>query len=357
MLATLQGVRRAGFSVRVVAPPEGPLPSEIRRRGTRILPVSFCDSSGDRLPQAELRDNLDHLLTAHRPDLVHANSLAMARLAGPVAARLGIPSVGHLRDIVRLSAQAVADVNCNTRLLAVSEATRRYHVAAGLDRDKTFVLYNGVDLDEFQPRPATGYLHAELHLPPRVPLIATVGQISLRKGLDVVAKAAVLLSTKHPTANYLVVGQRWSEKPETRKLESDLRDTAVTALSDRMHFLGFRDDVPRLLNELTLLVHAAREEPLGRVLLEAAASGVPVVAAHVGGTPEIFPPGSRSARLVPPDDAHSLAFAVEELLCDARQRAAIAAAARRQSEQFFDARKSAVALVRHYRDVLGAKTA
>jgi glycosyltransferase involved in cell wall biosynthesis len=343
--------------VRVIAPPEGPLPDEVRRRGTEILPLSFCRSSGNRLPQAELRDNLKHLLTAHRPDLVHANSLAMGRLAGPVAARLGIPSIGHLRDIVKLSAQAVADLNCNTRLLAVSDATRRYHVSAGLDRNKTFVLYNGVDLDEFQPRPATGYLHAELDLPLRVPLLATVGQISLRKGLDVVAKAAVLLSTKHPTANYLIVGQRWSEKPETRKLESELRDTATRALSNRMHFLGFRDDVPRLLNELTLLVHAAREEPLGRVLLEAAASGVPVVAAHVGGTPEIFPPDSRSARLVPPDDADSLAFAVDEFLCDARQRAALGAAARRRSEQFFDARHAAAALVGHYREVLGSKTA
>ena len=73
----------------------------------------------------------------------------MSRLVGPVTAELGIPSMGHIRDIVSLSAKAMADVNCNTRLLAVSHATRDYHVAAGLDADKAFVLYNGVDLQRF----------------------------------------------------------------------------------------------------------------------------------------------------------------------------------------------------------------
>ena len=69
-----------------------------------------------------------------------------------------------------------------------------------------------------------------------------------------------------------------------------------------------------LLNELTLLGHAARQEPLGRVLLEAAAAGVAVVATDVGGTREIFPTEADAARLVPPDDAATLAAAMLELL-------------------------------------------
>ena len=68
-------------------------------------------------------------------------------------------------------------------------------------------------------------------------------------------------------------------------------------------------------------MHPARQEPLGRVLLEAAAAGVAVVATDVGGTPEIFPPDSESARLVPPDDAAALAAAMLELLDDEALRA------------------------------------
>ena len=59
----------------------------------------------------------------------------------------------------------MADLNCHARLLAVSEATRRFHVAAGLDGQKARVVYNGVDLARFRPRPGTGWLHEELGFP------------------------------------------------------------------------------------------------------------------------------------------------------------------------------------------------
>jgi len=113
-----------------------------------------------------------------------------------------------------------------------------------------------------------------------------------------------------------------------------------------------RDDVDRLLEELTLLVHPARQEPLGRVLLEAAACGVAVVATDVGGTREIFPEGAGAARLVPPDDPAAMAAAMEEVLRDAQLRSLMGAAARRRAEEACAIRQSVSGLVRHYRAVL-----
>ena len=114
---------------------------------------------------------------------------------------------------------------------------------------------------------------------------------------------------------FVVVGQRFSEKDEAIQFQRALERTASSPqLSGRFHFLGARTDVDRLLNELTLLVHAARQEPLGRVLLEAAAAGTAVVATRVGGTAEIFPGEPSAAWLVPPRDADSLAHAVGRLL-------------------------------------------
>ena len=90
--------------------------------------------------------------------------------------------------------------------------------------------------------------------------------------------------------HWLIVGERTSNKDESRNFESGLRSTAAQPpLAGRVHFLGSIADVPRLMTECVLLVHAARQEPLGRVLLEAAASGLAVVATDVGGTREIFP--------------------------------------------------------------------
>src|SRR6185369_11888616 len=97
--------------------------------------------------------------------------LAMGRLSGPVATEMQLPSIAHLRDIVGLSARAIADLDQHRRLLAVSQATRDYHVARGLTANKTFVAYNGVDLLRFQPRQPTGWLHRELNLPPEAILL------------------------------------------------------------------------------------------------------------------------------------------------------------------------------------------
>ena len=352
MLATLDGVRRAGMDVAVIAPPEGPLAKTLAATGVEVLPFLFRDSTGNRFPQDRLRAELAQLLGRRRPDLLHANSLAMGRLSGPVAADLKLPSIAHLRDIIGLSAQAVADLNRHTRLLAVSEATRAFHVAQGLAAEKTHVLYNGVDLDRFQPRSKSGYLHRELGLAPEADLVGTIGQICLRKGQDVLVHAAAILAEKLPNVHFVIVGERWSDKPESRQFEQALRDAATGKLAGRLHLLGFRHDVDRVLNELCLLVHPARQEPLGRVLLEAAASGVPVVATDVGGTREIFPPDGEAARLVPSDDPGAMAAAVLELMGDEGLRARLGAAARRRTETTFDAERATAGLVEHYQQVI-----
>jgi glycosyltransferase involved in cell wall biosynthesis len=357
MLATLEGVRQSGFTPTVLAPPKGPLADALWTSGVEVLPWIACDAAGRRLPQDRLRERLAGSLRWRRPDLLHANSLAMGRLSGPVAAELQLPSIAHLRDIIRLSRRAVADLNCHTRLLAVSQATRDYHTACGLAAAKIRVLYNGVDLEHFRPRPKTGYLHRELGLPPEAELIGTIGQLALRKGQDVLAQAAVRAPSagwsadKLPRVHYVIVGERHSQKDESRSFEAALRAAAEGPLAGRFHLLGHRDDVAELLGELALLVHPARQEPLSRVLLESAAAGVAVIATDVGGTPEIFPPKSGSARLVPPDDPEALATAIVELMGDVNLRSHLGAAARRRAEEAFDLHRTTAQLVRHYREL------
>jgi glycosyltransferase involved in cell wall biosynthesis len=104
--------------------------------------------------------------------------------------------------------------------------------------------------------------------------------------------------------------------------------------------------------ECVLLVHAARQEPLGRVLLEAAACGLAVVATDVGGTREIFPRNLNCAAIVPPNDSLVVADAVIRLLRDDPLRRMLANAARRRVEQAFDIRHAADRLVDQYVEVL-----
>jgi len=354
LLSTLPGLVPQGFHFTAIAPAEGPLADALTAQGVKVVPFVMTDAAAQRLAQDTLRAALSEYLRRLKPDLVHANSLAMGRLVGPVAAELGLPSVAHLRDIVGLSRQAVDDLNANRRLLAVSRAARDYHVAQGVSAEKTHVLYNGVDRVCFRPRPPTGWLHRELGLPPEVVLVGSIGQLVLRKGQDVLARVAATLAERFPRVHYAIVGSRFSQKAEAAAFEEALRRSFNSGpLAGRGHFLGVRGDVPAILSELRLLVHAARQEPLGRVLLEAAAAGVAVIASDVGGTREIFPSEAHAARLVPPDDPAALAAALAELLEDEPLRQQMGAAAAARARQVFDLETAVAALAEHYREVLG----
>ncbi len=153
---------------------------------------------------------------------------------------------------------------------------------------------------------------------------------------------------------WLIAGERFSTKAETQCFEVQLRNLASGPFAGRLFFLGERKDVHRLLPELTLLVHPARQEPLGRVLLEAGAAGRAIVATDVGGTPEIFPAESDSAVLVPPDDPACMARAIDDLLRDPARRMRLGANARKRIESHFTAELATVGLLSHYEQVLNA---
>ncbi len=351
MLAVVEWLaqRRSGWRFVALAPRRGPLAEALAEAGVELRPFELRDVSGRKQPLDQAVDRLAGTVARCQVDLVHANSLSMARLLGRAAPALDVPAAGHIRDIVRLSRAAVHDVNQNRLLVAVSQATADFHAAQGVALSRLRVVYNGVDCDRFRPRPATGWLRRELGIPPDALLVGTVGQICLRKAQDVLAQAAVQVVRRAPDVHFLLVGARFSQKDESVLLEERARQTVRQAgVEAQVHWLGYRHDVPELLNELDVLAHPARQEPLGRVLLEAAASGVPVVATDVGGTREIFAPDRPgqppAAQLVPPDDPTALAEAVLELRRRPDLRRRLARAARQRAVRLFSVDRAAVAL-------------
>ena len=166
----------AGVDAVAAAPPSGPLACALRRLG---IPLVSWDGRATAGSLAARRRQLQLLLRRVRPGLVHANSLSMARLAGPVCRSQPVPSLGHLRDMLRPSRTALEDLAANTRLIAVSRATRDWYLRLGLAAPPIRVAYNGVDLQRYGPRPPSGYLHRQLGLAADVRLIAqhrTVGR-------------------------------------------------------------------------------------------------------------------------------------------------------------------------------------
>lgn len=357
-LATVPYLQSAGVDLVAIAPAEGELAAALAAKNVAHVawPFGIRDQRGCKHSQPILRGQLSMVLAEAAPDLVHANSLSMARTLGPLAEPLGLPCIGHLRDILKLNRQVVRDLNGNHRLLAVSEATRQFHISQGLKTDKTHVLYNGVDLKLFRPSGPTGFLHHELRLPLSARLIITIGQIGIRKGLDRAMDALGNLFALDGELHWIVVGQRHSQKEESIQFaESLLRGSRQPPFAGRVHWLGRRTDVPQIMREATLLLHTARQEPLGRVLLEASASGCPIVATCVGGTSEILGRSNAAAKIVPVDDTAALERALADLLADDSLCRQLGLAARARVETMFSVENAGRSLLRHYRQLAGQK--
>ncbi len=381
LLSMVPTLKAKGVHLTALAPTAGPLAGALAALNIPTRPW-LLDGQTNRLPQETLawRQRISEVLAERRPDIVHANSVSISRRLGPVARALAIPSLGHLRDIVGLSHQARDDVQCLDRILAVSQATRAWHVSRGMTNRRLKVLYNGVDLRVFHPRQPTGELQRALGIPETSRLIGCVGQLGMRKGTDIVLGSARLLAREFPDVHWIIVGERHSAKREAIEFCEQLTRLATSSpLVGRVHFLGRRQDMPAVFSQLTMLVHAARQEPLGRVLLEAAATALPVVATSVGGTSEIFRPvpsrsfdkvaaprnaqdlckrtgrrefPARSALLVPSDDVQATAVACRRILVDSSLAAELGRVARNRVAGRFDVAKRACELFAHYRRVV-----
>ncbi len=316
LLTMLEALGQTEFEFVAAAPASGMLTGRLEQCGVQVLPLTLRDAQGQKRSIEQINSHLVELVTRVSPDLVHSNSLSMGRMVGRIASQLPIRCTSHLRDIIRLSKTAVSDLNRNAGLIAVSNATKQFHVEQGMLSDKLQVIYNGVDTELFRPAPATGILKQELGLSDSAVLLANIGQICLRKGQTLLAQAAACLAEEFPEANYLFAGQRHSQKPESVAYENAIglifREAGI---EDHLFCLGFRQDVPMILNEVDLVVHTAHQEPLGRVLLEAASCGQAIVATEVGGTAEILE-DQVSAVLVGPDDLEALTAAIRRMLTD-----------------------------------------
>lgn len=328
------------------APSAGRLAEDLQRRQVTLVPFHRQAQPPQTAPESAAE--LLRLCDQYRLDVLHANSLSMARLAGRMRTRIrtlaGSPATqrlcvtGHLRDMIRLSRTAVDELNENDFTVAVSQAVRDFHTQQGLCGARCRVIYNGISDARYAPQDRVEARRTALPgMAPAATVILNVGQISLRKSQADAAAAMIALQRSDPQRDLhlVVAGERYSMKPESIACEQALHQMFADAgMPQRLHLLGYRDDVPRLMNAASLLVHSARQEPFGRVLLEAAACGLPIIATNVGGTREMLRNGT-DALLVPPASADAIEAAIRSFLDDQEGPSRYAQSARaRVAEQF-----------------------
>lgn len=296
--------------------------SELERRLGGELPCEPVLGGFDASPLALARCLA--ALRRHRPDVVVTNTVKGPRVTGLAARLLGVPVVfrqemdlGYKRALrYRFFYGAVPQ-----RHVVNSRATLRTLTGSvdWLPAERVAVIPNGID-----PAPFEQAQPAALGLPPGVIAVGFLGRFEPRKGVRELAAAWPAVAAAVPHAHLVIAGSGELE-PEMR---AALRD------APRVHWLGFRADVPAVLKALDVLVVPSHYEGFGLVLVEAMAAGTALVATDASSIPEIVRHGEH-ALLVPPRDAGALAAAVIRLAGDAALRAQLVEAGRRRVREHY----------------------
>jgi glycosyltransferase involved in cell wall biosynthesis len=248
--------------------------------------------------------------------LVHANFLARAtRLLYPVP--ILISSMRTIREERRWreAIYRLTDPLCDLTTQNSRQGAERYVKIKAVPASKMWVIPNGVDARCFRPDPDLRANAREvLQLEGRFVWLA-IGRLEPAKDYPNLARAFASIAAQCPESILLIAGDG--------SLRSEL-EALVTAqgLGERISFLGVRSDIPALMNAADAYVMASAREGTPTALLEAAATGLPVVATSVGGIPDVVL-DQESGFLVPPRDHVSLAnkmIAVMELSEAARRR-------------------------------------
>jgi glycosyltransferase involved in cell wall biosynthesis len=212
-------------------------------------------------------------------------------------------------------------------LIAVADSVRWVMIAEGIAPDRVSVIHSGIDLARFSAPRDRVSIDRELGLPPDAFLVGCVGHLARHKGHGTLLDAAAHVAGALPQLRLLLIG----EGSERARLEAR---ASAEPLAGRVLFAGFRDDVPRLVAALDLLVlPSISGEGSPAVIKEAMACGVPVVATDLEGVREIVEDG-RDALLVPVGDPDRLAAAIQRAASDADLRRGLAEAGRVRVKEY-----------------------
>jgi glycosyltransferase involved in cell wall biosynthesis len=307
-------------------------------------------------------------LQRNRFELVHFNDSPLIPAAW-LARRRSMPVVWHLRS-------ALPDGGRDRRSGLVRTAIRRLatesiainHDVEGVFAVGSTVVPNSVDLERFHPGDAEAAKQA-LGLPADRPVVSYFGFIYPSKGFREFIKAAARLHDEGHDARYLIVGgavrgEEFFRTVVGRGLQlADLtRDYETEAkrlvdqlgLGDVLHFVPFTQDTAELYRASDVVVAPSQGPELGRPVIEAAASGVPVVASGSRTGGGVVVP-SRTGVLVDDFGAETLADAVAGLLRDEELRQTLGRAARRHAEENFDPGRNARRVEEIYRRIAPAR--
>ena len=223
-------------------------------------------------------------------------------------------------------------------VIAISAGFYHELTQHGIPPARCHLIRNGIDVNAYEA-PANN---------PRPLIVGTIGRLIEQKGLEVFIEAAALIAAQRSDVEFQIVG----EGPLRATLEQQI---ATRDLTDRIHLLGNRSDVPDLLRQISVFVSSSRWEGLPYALLEALAARRPVVATEVLGSEELIQDGV-TGLLVPPADSIALSSAILKLLDDRTLAQRLAEAGRGLVEREYNQHALAAQIMQLYQQANARRT-
>jgi glycosyltransferase involved in cell wall biosynthesis len=237
-----------------------------------------------------------------------------------------VPKRWAHRLLYRLCAPWVSGV------ITVSEDVRKAVLEyLGHADGKVSLIINSVDVSRYGHPVDRTMLRQGLGIPAGAQVMAMVATLKTQKGHRFLLDAMPAVVSQFPDLHLLFIG----DGELRQKLEEQTR---ALNLEDHVHFLGLRDDVPDLLGASDFFILSSLWEGLPMALIEAMASGLPVIATEVSGTREVMVDG-QTGLLVPPGDVENLRNAMIHLLSNPERARAMGVAARKRVATLFGAEK------------------
>ena len=342
-----------------ILPEEGKLSRKLQQIGVKLFIVALPKIRGIRGVIPALR-KIMRIASDNNIQLLHTNSIRTHMYGAYVAKSKNIPIIWHERNLIireiidpdRVFLFLPNKIICNS--YAIMKRFIRNNRIEDNPESKITVVYNGVDLVRFNPKINGNEIREKFGIGQDEVVVGIASRLGPPKCHHIFFRAAqIVLNDKRyrrDNIRFLIAGDAVFDKDKWREayLKKFVQDLGI---AQRVIFLGFCDDMPKVFAAMDIFVLASDAEACGRVLLEAMACAKPIVATGSGGTPEIVKSGLTGI-LVPPRNPKALAKAINELLDDKTKRLEMGEAGRKRAEALFRIEENVQKITREYDKLL-----
>ncbi len=346
-LYLMKGLVRRGHEVSLAAQPGSPLASRAKAEGIRTLAIPMR-GEGDLLAIWRLR----RALNATEPAVVHMHT-SHAHTLGCLAASLprnnGVKTVVSRRvdfSILRSPLSRFKYTHGVDRFICISEAIKEVMIEGGVPGELIDIVPSGIDTGRFENvKPAD--LRKEFNLPAESCLLGNVAHFADHKGHRFLVDAFAQVAARVESAHMILVGVGELKGAVEHQVRS-------LGIESRVIFAGFREDIPEVLAGFDLFVMGSHLEGLCTSIMDAMATGIPVVATTAGGIPEIIDT-EKEGLLVPPRDPAALAQAILRVVEDAKLAQDLGQSGREKVQKHFSADRMVERTLEIYNQLAGER--